>query len=115
MRRIIPLIFKELAYRKANAVLAVIGVSMAVAVCVALSILSEASGRETRRIQRDIGFNLRIIPRETDMAQFYTSGYSQHTFAESAARETLALPIYAELTHDQIRSVVQRIREYFQS
>jgi len=95
MPRLASLMLKELAHRGLNTTLAVAAVAAAVAVCVALAILSDASNRETRRIQRDIGFNLRIIPRDTDMMRFYSTGYAQHTFPESAAaalaeRQTLA-------------------------
>lgn len=95
MIRTARLIPKELAHRRMNAALSVFAVGAAVAICVALAILHDASVRETRRIQRDIGFNLRIVPRATDMQAFYMSGYSDHTFGEAAveklaANETLA-------------------------
>jgi dTDP-4-amino-4,6-dideoxygalactose transaminase len=35
--------------------------------------------------------------------------------SESAANETLALPIYPELGEDQARHVVQGVREFFSS
>ena len=42
-------------------------------------------------------------------------GYRQGDFpqAEAAARESLALPIYAELTEGQQRYVVHQIREFY--
>lgn len=95
MTRIVRLITKELAHRRMNTAMSIIAVAAAVAICVGLAIMHDASIRETRRIQRDIGFNLRIVPRDTDMGRFYLTGYSEHTFSESAvdklaANETLA-------------------------
>ena len=44
-------------------------------------------------------------------------GYAPGTFPESerAAAETLAIPIYPELTDDQLGTVVARVAEYFKS
>ena len=43
---------------------------------------------ETRRLMRDIGFNVRIIPRDTDMSRFWTEGYSEHTMPEDSVDGT---------------------------
>ncbi len=42
-------------------------------------------------------------------------GYGPGSFPESeqAARETLALPIYPELSDDQARYVVEKTREFY--
>ena len=47
---------------------------------------------------------------------FSTLGFRQGDFleAESAARDCLALPVYPELTEEQQRYVVHRIREFYQ-
>ena len=46
---------------------------------------------------------------------FKPLGHKQGDFPESekAAREVLALPIYAELTEEQIRYVAGRVKEFF--
>ena len=46
---------------------------------------------------------------------YETLGYQQGDFpvAEQAAQEVLSLPIYPELTQDQITFVVQTIKEFF--
>ncbi|KXB08707.1 hypothetical protein AKJ55_00510 [candidate division MSBL1 archaeon SCGC-AAA382M17] len=43
---------------------------------------NEASKRETRRLTRDMGFNLRIIPKKTNMNNFWVKGYSDFYMPE---------------------------------
>jgi len=43
----------------------------------------------------------------------YREGSMPH--AEAAARETIALPIYPELTEEQIRHVAATVREFVDS
>ena len=76
------LIIKEIAHRKFNFVLAVIALTTAVALLVSFFTMSSASNRETIRLTRDMGFNLRIIPKETDMDDFWANGFSQITMPE---------------------------------
>lgn len=73
----IKLIYKEIIHRKINFFLATLAVTLAVAFFVAFFTSSEASHRETIRLTRDMGFNLRIIPKGTDMNKFWTTGYSE--------------------------------------
>jgi len=73
----IKLIYKEILHRKLNFTLATLAVTFAVAFFVAFFTSNEASNRETIRLTRDMGFNLRIIPRGTDMNKFWTNGYSE--------------------------------------
>jgi len=86
---IVRLIWKELYGRKASFLLSAIAVTAAVALCVMLSLTEEANQRETKRLMRDLGFNLRVIPRETDMNHFYLAGFSDQSMPESAL-DTLA-------------------------
>ena len=71
-------ILRELGFRKLNALFSLLGLAMAVTVVVASQLLAEADERETRRVTRDMGFNLRLIPAETDLGQFYRDGFSRH-------------------------------------
>ena len=82
MKTAIRLALKELLHRKGSFLLSVCAVTAAVGLCVALVLTEEASQRETRRITRDIGFNLRIIPKTTDMNHFYLHGFSKHSMPE---------------------------------
>jgi putative ABC transport system permease protein len=73
---------KEIRYRKFNFLLGVVGMVIAVAIVVLFFMMTTASQNETKRLTRDMGFNLRIIPAETDMNNYWVSGYSDHTMPE---------------------------------
>ena len=78
----ISLIAKEIRFRKLNFLLSVLGVVAAVALFVFTFTAGEASRRETTRHMRDIGLNLRIIPKATDMTRFWLAGFSDATMPE---------------------------------
>jgi putative ABC transport system permease protein len=75
----LALIWKELWHHRANALLVAGGLALAVALLTVVRLTSVAAERETRRVMRDLGFNLRIIPRDTDMEAFWANGYSDQT------------------------------------
>jgi ABC-type lipoprotein release transport system permease subunit len=79
---LLKLIYKEILHSKWNFLWTLLAMSLAVAFFIAFFTSNEASKRETIRLTRDMGFNLRIIPKETDMNDFWTTGYSQHTLPE---------------------------------
>ena len=66
---------REIRYRKANFTLGLTAILLATALFVAFFSAGEASQRETTRLMRDMGFNLRVIPRETDMERFWITGF----------------------------------------
>ncbi len=76
------LIQKEIFHRKINFLLSVLAIVIGVALFVAFYTMSEASNRETIRLTRDMGFNLRIVPKETNMDKFWHLGYSEHTMPQ---------------------------------
>ncbi|MBD3184323.1 FtsX-like permease family protein [Candidatus Poribacteria bacterium] len=76
------LIFKEILHRKINFFFSILATVTAVTLFVSFFTTGQASKRETTRLMRDIGFNLRIIPRETDMSKFWNVGFSEHTMPE---------------------------------
>ena len=71
----LSLILKEAGHRKVNFAMSLMAVMVTVALFITYLTTAEASKRETTRVTRDIGFNLRIIPRETDMDRFWTDGF----------------------------------------
>lgn len=80
---ILNLIFKEIRHRKINFLLALLAVLIAVALFISFFTAGQASNRETTRLMRDMGFNLRIIPTKTDMSKFWMAGFSEHTMPEN--------------------------------
>lgn len=78
----LQLIVREIAHRKVNFVLAALGVVAAVTLFVFVFTAGEASRLETARITRDLGLNLRIIPKDTDMDRFFADGASDRTMPE---------------------------------
>ncbi len=76
------LIIKEILSRKVNFFIGMIAVITSVAFFVAFYTSSEASNRETIRLTRDMGFNLRIIPNQTNMDDFWNKGFSNKTMPE---------------------------------
>ena len=79
---ILGLIFKEIRHRKINFMLGSLAVMTAAALFVAFMTTGRAYRRETRRIMRDMGQNLRIIPKETSIDEFWSVGFSEHTMPE---------------------------------
>ncbi len=75
-------IVREIRFRKTNFFLGLTAILLATALFVAFFSAGEASKRETTRLMRDIGFNLRVIPRETDMEKFWITGFSQYFMPE---------------------------------
>ena len=80
------LILAEITHRRVNALLGVLAVATVVTFGVELIMSQEAARRETRRVTRDLGFNVRIVPRDTDESRFHFNGYSQETMAEDAVQ-----------------------------
>jgi len=89
------LILKEITHRKINFAMGVVAVSTAVALFVTFMTSGQAYRRETRRIMRDMGQNLRIIPRETAMDEFWTQGFSSHTMPEEYVHKFANLKGYS--------------------
>lgn len=76
------LIIKEALHRKMNFLLSLLAVITAVALFVFFFTTGKASKNETRVVMRDIGYNLRIIPKKTDMNKFWANGFSESVMSE---------------------------------
>lgn len=109
----LQLIVREILHRKLNFVMSALAVATAVALFVSFFTTSEASDRETIRLTRDMGFNLRIIPKETHMEVFWVTGFSDHFMPEEyvfrfAGHEDFS---YAHLTATLHKKIEWRGRE----
>lgn len=94
------LVLKEIMYRKLNFILALLALVVAVSLFVAFFNLSQALKRETIRLTRDMGFNLRIISDQTDMNEFWLTGYSDNTMPQDYLTQLISFKdiSYAHLT-----------------
>lgn len=101
----VRLILHEIRYRKMNFLLGVAVVMSATAIFVAFHAMTEAQERETRRVTRDLGFNLRIIPKSTDMDQFYATGFSQQTMPEAAVHRLVG---HGNISYNHLVAMLQR-------
>lgn len=98
---------QEMKYRWGNFLLTLSGVIAAVTIMVLFCMMTSASKNETRVLTRDMGFNLKILPKETDMNKFWVNGYSEHYMPEDYAQQIVDARkfSYAHLTatlHKQI-------------
>jgi len=89
------LIFKEIFHRKLTFLLSLLAIIMAVALFVAIETTGQAYRRETRRIMRNMGQNLRIIPKQTSIDEFWIKGYSEHTMPEEYVHRFASLEGYS--------------------
>ncbi len=105
--------WKEILYRKFNFILGSLGVVTAVALVIVFITMTKASQNETRRLTRDMGFNLRIVPKETDMNTFWISGYSNKTMPESHVQRLVEEKsiFYAHLTATLHKRIIWHDKE----
>lgn len=87
------MLLAEIGYRKLNFALSLFAVTIAVALFVAGPVLVAGYRQETkaqldqlddatRRYMRDMGFNLVIVPADTDMIDFWASDFAQKTMPQ---------------------------------
>ncbi|RKY85646.1 hypothetical protein DRQ09_07015 [candidate division KSB1 bacterium] len=103
--RIFHLIIKEIIHRKTNFLLSFLVVVIAVALFVSFFTTGQASKRETVRLMRDIGFNLRIISKKTDMEKFWIAGFSEYTMPEDYVEYIAS---YKGISYNHLTAFLQR-------
>ncbi len=89
---IFRLLFKEALHRKLNFLLSLLAVVAAAALFVAVLTLGKASERETKRLMRDMGFNLLIVPKGTNMEEFWAKDFASKTMPEDYVRKLALTP-----------------------
>lgn len=99
------LIRQEIKYRKLNFLFGLLAIMAAVSLFVAFFLSGQASKRETVRLMRDIGFNLRVIPAETDMEKFWVNGYSEYTLPEQYVND---LAVYPGISYNHLTATLQK-------
>ncbi|MCK5775719.1 MAG: ABC transporter permease, partial [Bacteroidales bacterium] len=107
------LIIKEIIHRKFNFIMGLIGMIIIVAFVVAFYTITKATKNETRLLTRNMGFNVRIIPGETDMNQFWMGGYSKLTMSQDIVDKLIAEKSinYAHLTATLHKKIIWRDKE----
>ena len=99
------LITREVMQRKLNFLLSLLAIVTATALFVSFFTTGQSSKRETVRLMRDIGFNLRIIPKKTDMEEFWKMGFSAYTMPESYVYD---LASHRGLSYAHLTAILQK-------
>ncbi len=102
---ILSLILHEAWHRKAGSLLLLLAIVTAVALPVAFYTAGQASVRETSRLMRDLGYNLRIIPKDTDMTVFWDQGYSDKTMDGAGVQRFASRD---DLSYNHLIAMLQR-------
>lgn len=94
------LILKEIRHRKFNFSMGLLGMITIVGLVVFFYTMTRATQQETIRLTRDMGFNVRIIPGETDINQFWVDGYSKLSMSQEVVDKLVVQKSinYAHLT-----------------
>ena len=79
----LPLILKEISFRKGHTIIMLCGLISVTALMTAYLSTESAAERETKRVARDLGFNLRILPKQTNMDLYWFQGFSDQTMPEA--------------------------------
>ncbi len=107
------LITREIMQRKLNFLLSLLAVVTATTLFVSFFTTGQSSKRETIRLMRDMGFNLRIISKKTNMEEFWKTGFSEYTMPESYVYDLASHRgiSYAHLTAILQKKAIWRGRE----
>ncbi len=106
----LKILLAEIRYRKLNFLLSLIAVTMAVALFVAGPVLVDGYGRqtqqrmaqledETRKLMRGMGFNLLIVHRDTNMADFWAADFATIDMPQNYVHKLAASRDLTKVTH----------------
>lgn len=77
---ILRAVLDELRRRPSSTVVGAVGFAVAVALAVGSWYMANAYARETRVVQRDMGLNVRVIPAQADIAEYWRDGFARDAF-----------------------------------
>lgn len=86
------LLAKEVRHRLLSFALGLLAVAAAATLFISLLTTGRASNIETKRLMRNLGFNLLIVPKETDMADFWAADFAKGDMPEEYARRLAGAP-----------------------
>lgn len=89
---ILRLLFKEIVHRKMNFLLGALAATLAVGLIVAALTMSAAADLEIKRLMRNMGFNLIVIPKNTNMEDFWAKDFAESDMPEEYVRILAASP-----------------------
>lgn len=81
--KMLSLIIKEMIHRKLSFLLSLLAIITVVALFISFFTAGQASKRETVKLMLNMRFNLRIIPKQTDMDKFWLNGVSDYIMQEN--------------------------------
>ncbi len=107
---ILKTLLAEIGYRKLNFVLSLLAVTIAVTLVVAGPVVIGGYGRETnaklagledetRKVMRDLGFNLVIVHRDTNMNDFWATDFAEKTMPQEYVERLAADERLTKVTH----------------
>ena len=106
---VLRLLLREVQYRKLNFVLGLVAVITAVALPVAVLTMCDAADRETKRLMRNMGFNLVIVPADVKMTDFWSQDFAKATMSEQYVHDLAKSP---RLEIDHLVARLQRRIEW---
>lgn len=83
---LISQIFAEAMHRWIHSLLLFGALVCAAALPVAFHSSGGAAQRETTRLMRDLGYNLRILPKDADLSAYWSNGHADGTLPEAAVQ-----------------------------
>lgn len=101
----LALILREALHRRLTTGLVLLALIATVALPIAIFLSGEASKRETIRLMRELGYNLRIIPKDTDMPAFWARGYSEGRLPQTCVQRFLDRP---DLSYNHLIATLTR-------
>ncbi len=107
---IYSLVWSEIIHRKLNFVIALTATTVAVASCVAISTMWDiyrvrtaskvaALDDEIRKITKDMGFNITILPKDQNLADFHASDFADKTMPLEFVQRLAESPDIVTINH----------------